>query len=96
MQATCIIAVPTAFSPNNDGLNDYFYPLNAFKADELDFKVYNRWGQIVFAARDADSKWDGKFKGIEQATGVYTWRLSYRDKATGERFTLKGTTLLVR
>ena len=96
VQATCIIAVPTAFSPNNDGLNDYFYPLNAFKADELDFKVYNRWGQIVFAATNSDSKWDGKFKGVEQATGVYTWRLSYKDKATGERFTLKGTTLLVR
>ncbi|MEO8569567.1 MAG: PKD domain-containing protein, partial [Ginsengibacter sp.] len=41
---SCYIAVPTAFTPNGDGLNDYLYPVNAYKADNLDFKVYNRVG----------------------------------------------------
>src|SRR5262249_4078939 len=41
----CFIAVPTAFTPNGDGLNDYLYPNNALKADHLLFSVYNRYGQ---------------------------------------------------
>lgn len=40
----CLIAVPTAFTPNNDGRNDFFRPHNALKADNYEFKVYNRWG----------------------------------------------------
>ncbi|MGH2564430.1 MAG: gliding motility-associated C-terminal domain-containing protein, partial [Ginsengibacter sp.] len=45
---SCYIAVPNAFTPNGDGLNDYLYPLNAYKADDLEFSVYNRLGQRVF------------------------------------------------
>jgi hypothetical protein len=47
----CFIDVPTAFTPNNDGLNDYFWPHNALKADNLQFRVYNRWGQLVFQSK---------------------------------------------
>jgi PKD repeat protein len=46
--SSCLLAVPSAFTPNNDGLNDYLYPLNAVKAEKLDFRVYNRWGQLIF------------------------------------------------
>ena len=45
---SCFIAVPGAFTPNGDGVNDYLYPLNALKAVDLQFRVYNRWGQMVF------------------------------------------------
>lgn len=44
----CYIAVPSAFTPNRDGLNDFLYPLNAYKATKLQFSVYNRFGQRVF------------------------------------------------
>ena len=44
----CYITVPTGFTPNGDGINDYLYPLNAYKADNLEFRVYNRYGQMVF------------------------------------------------
>ncbi|MFZ1370711.1 MAG: PKD domain-containing protein, partial [Ferruginibacter sp.] len=44
---SCYIAVPNAFTPNKDGLNDYLYPLNAYKATDLLFRVYNRVGQMV-------------------------------------------------
>src|SRR5215210_3057691 len=49
---TCYIAVATAFTPNNDGINDYLYPINAHKAKNLRFKVYNRLGQLVFETTD--------------------------------------------
>lgn len=92
----CYIAVPNAFTPNGDGLNDFLYPLNAFKADGLDFKVYSRWGQLVFKTNDWTKKWDGKIKGDPQPIGVYVWTLHYTHRDTGKKFSLKGTTMLVR
>lgn len=92
----CFIAVPTAFTPDNDGLNDFLYPTNALKADNLDFKVFNRWGQLVFSSRNWRDKWNGKIKGIEQATGVYVWFLNYTHRDTGKKVFQKGTTTLIR
>jgi gliding motility-associated-like protein len=94
--AGCIIAVPTAFTPNNDGLNDFLYPLNAFKAENLDFKVFNRWGELIFQSKDWTKKWDGKINGIKQATNVYVWTLSYTHRDTKIKYSLKGTTTLIR
>jgi gliding motility-associated-like protein len=91
----CYIAVPTAFTPNNDGLNDYLYPLNAYKATNLLFTVFNRAGQVVFQTKDWNIRWDGKIGGAEQATGVYIWTLGYND-AAHKRISLKGTTMLIR
>jgi gliding motility-associated-like protein len=91
----CYIAVPTAFTPNNDGLNDNLYPLNAYKASHLLFRVYNRNGKLVFQAKDWTTKWDGRVGGVEQAAGPYLWTLDYNDVA-GKKLSLKGTTILIR
>ncbi|HEX5553209.1 MAG TPA: gliding motility-associated C-terminal domain-containing protein [Chitinophagaceae bacterium] len=92
----CFIAVPTAFTPNGDGMNDYLYPLNAYKARDLDFRIYNRYGQLVFQTRDWTNKWDGTFQGVPQPTGSYVWMLSYTNTDTGEKVFKKGATLLIR
>jgi gliding motility-associated-like protein len=91
----CYIAVPTAFTPNNDGLNDYLYPLNAYKATNLSFKVFTRNGQLVFESRDWSGKWDGTVNGTKQASGVYVWTLDYIDPS-GKKIALKGTSVLIR
>jgi gliding motility-associated-like protein len=93
---SCYIAVPTAFTPNGDGLNDYLFPMNAVKADNLDFKVFNRWGQLVFSTRDWLRKWDGTIKGIPQPTGAYVWYLSFTHHDTGKKVFMKGTSVLIR
>jgi len=93
---SCYIAVPNAFSPNKDGLNDFLYPLNAFKAGDLLFRVYSRVGQMVFESRDWNSKWDGRFKGQAADPGIYVWILTYIDTDTGERRQQKGSTILLR
>jgi gliding motility-associated-like protein len=93
---SCIIDVPTAFSPNNDGLNDYLYPLNALKADNLDFRVFNRSGNLVFASNNWQKKWDGNINGIPQPSGIYAWILRYTQADTGKKIQRKGTTLLIR
>jgi gliding motility-associated-like protein len=91
----CFIAVPNAFTPNNDGLNDFLYPLNAYKATHLSFKVFDRWGRLVFENNDWTRKWDGSLKGEPQATGVYVWMLTYTDENQKQIF-LKGTVALIR
>lgn len=92
----CFIAVPSAFTPNGDGLNDFLYPNNALKATNLEFKVFNRWGQIVFESRNWQEKWNGKIGGIPQTTGVYVWFLRYTHSDTGKKVFQKGTTTLIR
>lgn len=92
----CFIAVPTAFTPNGDGMNDYLYPLNAYKARDLNFKVYNRFGQLVFETSDWTVKWDGSFQGKPQPMGSYVWMLTYINTDTNEKVFKKGATLLIR
>ena len=82
----CFIAVPSAFTPNGDGLNDYLQPNNAIKATNLEFKVFNRWGQIVFESRNWQDRWDGKIKGITQSAGVYVWFLRYTHAIQEKKF----------
>ncbi len=91
----CFIAVPSAFTPNGDGNNDYLYPLNAWKATDLEFRVYNRGGEMVFETRDWTKKWDGRVNGRLQPPGAYVWTLDYVD-STHRRQSQKGTTILIR
>jgi len=92
----CYIAVPSAFTPNGDGRNDYLYPLNAYKATNLLFRVYNRYGQLIFETKDWTQKWDGTFKGMQQPVGAYVWTLEYNDQPGNKKIFLKGTTVLIR
>jgi gliding motility-associated-like protein len=93
---SCYITVPNAFTPNGDGKNDYLYPLNAFQASNLEFRVFNRYGQLVFETRDWTHKWDGTVSGAPQPVGTYVWMLSYTDGPSGKRFSLRGTSVLIR
>lgn len=92
----CYIDVPTGFTPNNDGLNDNFGPHNALKADNYEFRVYNRWGQLVFESRNWRDRWDGRIKGVLQGTGTYVWMLKYTNRDTKKDVFKKGTVTLIR
>ena len=92
----CYIAIPKAFSPNGDGLNDYLYPTNAYKSKNLLFIIYNRGGQKIFETHNWENKWDGTFKGNPQDPGTYVWMLHYTNIETGKTVNLKGTTVLIR
>ena len=92
----CYITVASAFTPNGDGVNDYLYPLNAYKAVNLEFRIFNRFGQQVFESKQWTNKWDGTINGKAQDIGTYVWMLQYTDKDTGEKYSMKGTSVLVR
>jgi gliding motility-associated-like protein len=92
----CTTDIPTAFTPNGDGLNDNFGPHNAVKADNYQFRIYNRWGQLIFESKDWKKRWDGKLNGIIQGTGTYVWMLTYTHRDTGQKLLKKGTVTLIR
>jgi len=67
------IEAPTAFTPNGDGNNDDFY-LETFNIDEIiEFKIFNRWGNLVFATNNLDEGWDGTVGGKLQNADTYAW-----------------------
>lgn len=88
------LLMPSAFTPNADGLNDFFrIPPNVnFTLQE--FSVFNRWGQLVFSSRDRQKGWDGTFRNQPSPAGAY----SFIVKGTDERGQLQqsGTFMLVR
>ncbi len=66
--------VPQIFSPNNDGINDELFVLGT-EIEELEFIVYNRWGEKVFETKDQNIGWNGKFRGSDAQPGVYVFYL---------------------
>lgn len=96
IKSNCMIAVPSAFTPNEDGLNDLFGPVNAFLTKDLSFTIFNRYGQVVFSSTISNTGWNGRFRGILQPPGEYTWILSYTNKITGINVSRKGTVTLIR
>ncbi len=91
------LIIPNAFSPNEDGTDDYFMIMNPDAIYKLDkFLIYNRWGQKVFETDDKLSKgWDGKFCGKEQEIGSYVY-LIVAECGGGKQFKLKGNLTLIR
>lgn len=88
------VLLPTAFSPNADGSNDLLRPLFLRAPERLEWRVYNRWGQEVFAGKAADA-WDGSFGGRACEQGVYVWWLELQESG-GERKLLRGNVTLMR
>jgi gliding motility-associated-like protein len=93
---SCNIAVPNAFSPDGNRKNDFLYPLNAIKADKLEFTVYNRWGQVVFRTNNWKQGWDGRLNGQMQPAGTYVWVLRYVNRDTKKLVETKGYSILIR
>lgn len=94
------VGVPKAFTPNNDGINDVFYPRGAGIRVITHFRIFGRWGNTVFERTnvpidDPGSGWDGKINGQEQPVGAYVYELELVCD-TGDVFVLKGTVMLER
>jgi gliding motility-associated-like protein len=92
----CAIKVPTAFTPNGDGLNDFLYPLNAYKAKDLVFRVYNRLGEMLYETKDWRKGWNGKYKGQGADPASYVWTLTYINIDTNKMVEQKGSSILIR
>ncbi len=95
------VYVPNIFSPNGDGINDYFYLLSGFPSIKvLEFNIYNRWGAQVFGATDSMtnqelSGWDGKIKGKLANAGAYVWTAIIQ-MPNGRKEQLRGQLILTQ
>ena len=86
--------IPNAFTPNGDGKNDIWKPYG-WLIKELDMKIFNQWGQMIYSTSNANGGWDGAVKGKQQPVGVYVYvmRVVSQDGKILER---KGSVNLVR
>jgi gliding motility-associated-like protein len=92
----CNFYVPNAFTPNNDGNNDVFKPRYICLFSSYTLKIFNRWGQLVFASANPDNGWDGRLNGQAQPTGSYIWVMLYKDSLKGKMIEQKGIVELIR
>ena len=100
--------MPSAFTPNGDGLNDWFGPGNNYCQPDFssfNFCIFNRWGEKVFQTFNAGEKWDGTFNGQRAETGTYYYILQYgygssfarlNSTAATEPKVIKGDVTLIR
>jgi gliding motility-associated-like protein len=87
--------VPNAFTPNGDGLNDVARPILLGMKELKSFRIYNRYGQLVFETNQVGKGWDGTVDGKLQDMGTYVW---YAEGLTftGQERKQKGTIILIR
>lgn len=94
----CYIDIPNAFTPNGDGINDYFFPrqLLSNSISFFRFQVFNRWGMMIFESINTEGRgWNGRFNGKEQPAGAYIYLLHVTfDNGRTEEY--KGNVTLMR
>ena len=87
-QCTCKVYVPDAFSPNDDGRNDFLkiYTGCNFECRVENFQVFDRWGGLRYQAEGNEIAWDGSnANNAPLGTGIYTWVLQYSYLRDGKR-----------
>lgn len=89
------IFVASAFTPNSDGRNDVLHAIPVGISRLEYFRIYNRWGQLIFSSASSEKGWDGKINGQLQATGNFVYTAQGVDY-TGKTVTRKGIVTLIR
>jgi gliding motility-associated-like protein len=88
------IFVPTAFTPGNT-INNIFRPIPVGISSLQFFRIYNRWGQLVYSTSRIGAGWDGRISGESQATGTFVWMVQ-GTTYTGKIISKQGTMVLIR
>ena len=91
----CDVYIPSAFTPNNDNLNETFGVVDNSAVQNFSFQVYSKWGELIFNSSDITQKWDGKYKGKDMPNGAYLWMVNYTN-LKGKKVYEQGTVMLIR
>ncbi|MFT6035146.1 MAG: gliding motility-associated-like protein, partial [Marivirga sp.] len=94
----CVAYVPSAFTPNNDALNDGLIPNLDCLVRDYHFTVFSRWGEKLFETFDPTERWDGTYLGNDVQIGSYIWTLDYIniELEISNRESHKGTVTIIR
>jgi len=95
-ECPCNTFIPSAFTPNYDGLNDSFKPVVQCFTKQYRLQIFSRYGDVLFETTDSEKGWGGKINGQDAASGVYVWLLQYRNPNSQGLITQKGTVTLIR
>ena len=88
-------AVPSAFSPNNDNNNDELFAVGK-NIENINFKIFDRWGNIVFETTDINKGWDGTYKGKKLETNVFMYFATAKSLIDGKTLQTQGNVSLIR
>jgi gliding motility-associated-like protein len=91
-----IVYVPTGFTPNNDGINDLFKIKVVGEVSINHFRIYSRWGQLIYDDPNTSHYWNGKLRSAELPAGVYIWILDGLDTYFKKPFSHKGLITLIK
>lgn len=92
-----IIYVPNTFTPDNDGVNDVFFPvLEGFDPLRFNLQIFNRWGDLIFESAFPQSGWDGNYKGLPAKDDTYVWKINVKDIVYGKQREFVGHVNLLR
>lgn len=90
-----VLFIPSAFTPNNDGINDIFKIVNLEQEQIVYFKIFNKWGTVIYESADNNAYWDGTYKGKLQESGDYGYSISIRFPESEKVVLYKGIISLI-
>jgi gliding motility-associated-like protein len=91
------IYVPNAFTPDNDGKNDFFIPiLDGIDPTSYQLYIFNRWGDLIFETTDPADFWTGQHRGMDCKEDVYVWKITVKDAVEYRKHTYYGHVSLLR
>lgn len=92
----CEILIPNSFTPNEDGKNDYFFPVLTCEYSYYSLTIEDRWDNTVFTTNNVNAKWDGRYKGNLCPDDIYIYRIETVEKNTGKKTPRTGQITLFR
>lgn len=90
----CVLKIPNAFTPNGDGLNDFIKPMGICEFKNYNWRIFNRWGELIFSTNDPEEYFDGRMNGLPIPEGGYVYKV-FLQTPTVER-SINGTFTLIR
>ncbi|MEO8589150.1 MAG: gliding motility-associated C-terminal domain-containing protein [Flavobacteriales bacterium] len=92
-----VLHVPNAFTPDGDDINEGFAPvINVPYVVDYEFLVFDRWGEVIFSSTEPGEAWDGQYGGALVQTGIYPWKLTWRDQFRAETTEALGHVTVLR
>ncbi len=94
----CNFFIPNVFSPNDDGINDLFFPYFYCQLTRYKISIFDRWGEKVFCSEELEDTWDGTFRGHKMHEGVYTYviEVEYIEIGVKKAKVIGGDVVLIR
>ncbi len=93
-QPVCISYIPSAISPNGDGVNDYFQLQYKCKPEQFSMRIYDSASKLILESDRVDQRWDGSYEGEIAPEGAYVWIISYQTP-NGRKMSQRGKVMLI-